>query len=233
MSDAIPNTDKDSLLKEYRESFPSMTDEQVERLATTMSEKYSTVKVGDNVIHLDYYRGLIMDDEIKEIESNIAKVGLELSRFDKSGVPYASIEDFTLQIALLISTPVVQNILLGIGTNALWDSIKHTSVFVWRKIKMRQWDLPASARKHTINFGLSVRLGKGRRLDLKLDGEVDEQITLQAIDKMIDLLKSESNTNVKTRGQFFVFDASKKEWKEINVREELYKIALEKSKKNK
>ena len=212
---------------------PFLTEEEIENYAGMMSEKYSTIKVGDNVIHLDYYDGLVNEDEIKEIEGKIAQEGLELSRFDKNGVIYASIEDFTLQIALFISTPIVQNILLGVGTNALWDSIKHTSHFIWKRVKMRLWDLPAAVRKRKINFGLRVRLDKNRRLEFKLDGEADEQITLLALDKMIELLKSESKNNTKSGGQFFVFDASRNSWQEINVHEEIYKIALEKSKKNK
>jgi hypothetical protein len=230
MANAIPNIDKESLIKEYRESMPFLSDEQVESYAALMSEKYSTIKTGDNVIHLEYYDGMIVDDEINEIENNIGKVGLELSRFDKNGVMYANIEDFTLQVSLWISTPVIQNVLLGIGTNALWDSIKLTSIFIWKKMKLRAWHASVNERKRTMNFGLSVRLDKNRRLDLKLDGEVDEQTTIQSLDKIIDLLKSEASNDAATRGQFFVFDASKKEWKEINVKEELYKIALKKGK---
>lgn len=67
-----------------------------EKQARLMSDKYLTVKEGPNVLHLDYFDGLLTKEEIKQINSDISKVGLELSHFDKTGVPHACIEDFIL-----------------------------------------------------------------------------------------------------------------------------------------
>ena len=72
-------TDFESLKKKFRTTFPNWTDEQIEKQAKFMADKYSTIKKGPNVIHLEYFGGLITDLDIQEIENNISTVGLELS----------------------------------------------------------------------------------------------------------------------------------------------------------
>lgn len=225
-------TDKESFKELYRLTFPEWPEERLEEYITMMASKYSTIKKGPNVIHLEYYHGLIDDNDIAEIENNISPQGLLLSRFDKNGVPYASIRDFTLQIALFLSDPIVQTILLGIGTNALWDSIKASTLLIWRRLKQRVWHLPENERRATINFGLKVRLDADTSFDLKLDGEVNEETTLQALDKIIDLLKSVKANQSKKRNKFFVYD-KKKGWVDINVMEEIMKKTEHSSKKKK
>ena len=94
---------------------------------------------------------------------------VELSRFDKSGIAYASVEDFNLHIAIFLSDPIVQNIILGLGTNAMWDTIKQTVFFIWAKIKQRHWDrLAGQERKSTLNFGIKIKLDKNTFFDLKI-----------------------------------------------------------------
>jgi len=224
--------DKESLKEEYRLTFPNWTEEKLDQYATMMAAKYSTIKKGPDVIHLEYYGGLIDDKDIVEIEANISTQGLQLSRFDKNGVPYASIHDFTLQVALFLSDPIVQMILLGVGTNALWDSIKASSLLVWRRLKQRVWHLPENERRLKINFGLKVRIDADNFFDLKLDGEADEETTLQALDKAFELMKSMKDIQAKSRNKFFIYD-KKKGWIEINVMDEIIKKAEQSSKKRK
>ncbi|KFF75999.1 hypothetical protein HX13_01190 [Chryseobacterium sp. P1-3] len=116
-------------IESFREQYPHWSEDDVSSYATMMYNKMLTVKQGDNVVHLDYFDGLIVSDEIFEIEKLLGDSKLELSRFDKSGIPYNSIEDFTLQVALCISDPIVQNILLGMAGNIAWDSIKKSKCF--------------------------------------------------------------------------------------------------------
>lgn len=225
-------TDKEIFKEQYRLTFPEWSEERLEEYITMMASKYSTIKKGPNVIHLDYYHGIIDDNDIAEIENNISPQGLLLSRFDKNGVPYASIQDFTLQIALFLSDPIVQTILLGVGTNSLWDSIKASSLLVWRRLKQRLWHLPEKGRKSKMNFGIKVCIDNESSIDLKLDGDVEEETILQALDKIIDLLKSVKANKSKTCNKFFVYD-KKKGWVEINAMEEIMKKAEHSSKKKK
>ncbi len=215
---------KEELFKEYRQLFPSWSDEDVEKYAATMAEKYSTIKRGDNVVHLEYYGGLITLNEIQEIEESLKTQELELSRFDKNGVPYASIEDYILHIALFLGNPVVQNVLLGVGTNALWDTLKNTTFFIWKKLKLRHWNnFNASDNREKLNFGLTVKLDKNTSFDLKLDGDMTEELVLNAIDKTLDLLKSQKLNESPQQSKFYIFDKKTKQWTEVDKKSELLK----------
>lgn len=215
---------KEELVKQYRTIFLDWTDEEVENYASFMYEKYSTIKNGVNVIHLDYYGGLITITEIADIENSLKEFNLELSRFDKNGVPYASFEDFNLQVAIFLSAPIVQNILLGLGVNALWDTIKKTAFFVWTKLKQRHWNRPVEqGRKANLNFGLKVKLDKNTGFDFKLDGDLSEELVLEALDKTLDLLKSADKKDSPKKPDFYIFDKQTRKWTKIDIMNEIRK----------
>ncbi len=215
---------KEQLVKQYKSAFPDWSDVEVEKYATIMSEKYSTIKRGDNVIHLDYYDGLITATEISDIEKSLKEFDLELSRFDKNGVPYASIEDFNLHIAIFLSASIVQNILHGLGSNALWDTIKNITYFVWAKVKQRHWDRPAEKqRKTNLNFGLKVNIDKNKSFELKLDGDLSDELVFDVLEKMLDLLKSAENKDRHQTNNFYIFDKQFKKLTKVDKMNEVSK----------
>lgn len=204
---------KEVLIKQLKISFPDWNEEELEKYAGIMAEKYSTIKYGDNVIHLDYYGGLITAPEITEIETELKKCNLELSRFDKNGVPYASIEDFNLQMAIFLSDTLVQSVLLGLGTNALWDTIKMTTLFVWTKYKQRYWDQETDHKqKKNLNFGLKVKIDKNTRLELKMNGDFSEEVVKLALDKSIELFQLKDQKIIYHTDIFYIFNLERNEW---------------------
>jgi hypothetical protein len=223
--------DFESLKKEYKTIFPDLTDEQITQRALFMSKKYATIKKGPNVVHLDYFDGLLIDSDIIDIETTLIKAGLELSRFDKSGVPYASLEDFTLQVALYISDPIISNILLGISANIVWDSIKTSSFLVWRKIKERYWSKKKTDERklRPLNFGLHINIDKNTSLDLKIDGGLTEEAALKALDKVIDLIKQIKPNESPAPSKFFQTN-NDGNWSEIDVYNKIQKEMLQQKK---
>ena len=215
---------KEELFEQYKSTFPDWSDEEVEQYSAKMYEKYSTIKNGANVIHLDYYGGLITPTEIQDLENSLKEVKIELSRFDKNGVPYASIEDFNLHLAIFLSNTIVQSILLGLGANALWDTIKKTAFFIWTKVKERHWSKTGEqTKKSNLNFGLKVKLDKNTGFDLKLDGDLSEELVLEALDKIIDLLKSVKQKDKPKKAEFYIFDKEKRRWIKIDIMNEMRK----------
>jgi len=211
--------DYESLRKQYRESFPGWSDKDVNDHALKMSKKYSTIKQGPNVVHLDYYHGLIQDDEIIEIENELSTAGLELSRFDKNGVMYASLQDFTLQIALIISHPVVQKLLSDTTNEVTWKAIKAVTLYAWRKIKMRMGSTLSSPNSKKLNFGMKLSKGNNMSMDFKLDGEFTEELVLKALDKVLVAMNKDAENTM----SFNRFDQETESWKEVNIHEELRK----------
>lgn len=203
---------------------PSLTEQELDERVDFMAKKYDTVKHGENVIHLEYYDGIITSTEIAEIENSLKEYNLELSRFDKSGNVYASVEDFNLHIAIFLSDPIVQTIIVGLGTNALWDTIKQTAFFIWKKVKQRNWDRQAEqGRKSTLNFGVKIKLDKNTYFDFKIDGNFSEELVIESLDKAIDFLKSVKRNEAPSKDNLYIFDKQNKSWKKVDVMHEMRK----------
>lgn len=216
-------------IERFKEDYPNWSEKDIINYATKMYNKMLTVKKGDNVIHLDYFDGLIISSEISEIENLLGDGKLELSRFDKNGFAYNSIDDFTLQVSLYLNSPIVQNILLGVAGNIVWDSIKKTSIFIWKRIKKRHWNTE-EAKKHKINFGLRVRTADGKSISLNLDSELSEDTLTEALDKSLEVIKELNKTDKQKKSHelyypadFYVFNKEKKLWLEVDVMEEIRK----------
>ncbi len=219
--------DKESIKITMRKVFETWTEEELENYATMMANKYSTIKRGDNVVHLEYFSGIIDNNDIQEIENILSSVNLELSRFDKNGVPSASMEEFALQLSLCLKDPLVQMLLQGLATNALWDTLKTTAIFIWKRVKNRRQYISGNSK---LNFGLRIRTSEDVEVDLKLDTESSEPIVRQALDKVVDLIKK-PEVKEPSFNNFYIFDEETRDWKAVNLREEILKMALKKAKK--
>lgn len=224
--------DYESLKEQYQLAFPDWHLEDIEKYALKMSEKYSHIKKEPNAIHLDYYGGLVSDEDIRNIESKLQNSGLVLSRFDKNGVPYASATDFMLQIAIFISHPIIVSILEGAASNAVIDAIKYSAITVWRNVKIRGGELKTISTKSTPdqpNFGLNIKNKKGNIVSLELDSNLSEEATLKALDKVELMLKQILENDKK------VFYVSNKngEFDEIDINRMRLKRFEEHQKKNK
>ncbi|RLJ32975.1 hypothetical protein CLU97_2446 [Chryseobacterium sp. 7] len=221
-------------IERFKEDYPNWSEKDVINYATKMYNKMSTVKRGDNIIHLDYFDGLIIANEISEIENLLEDGKLELSRFDKRGISYNSIEDFTLQVSLYINNPVIQSILLGVAGNIAWDSIKNTSIFIWKTIKKRHWDNEESNKRQKINFGLKIKTDKEKIISLNLDSELTDDLLLKALDKSLEVVKElnkldiqkDSDDTLFYPADFYTFDIEKKLWLEVDIMEEIRKKHL-------
>lgn len=224
--------DFESLIKEYKAIYPDWDQTRIERYARFTSEKYSTIKRGANIVHLDYYGGLLTDSDITEIDNNLNKAGLELSRLDKNGIPYASLQDYTLNVALFLSDPIVSNILLGVSAGAFWDAIKASSFLIWKQIKERYWSKLSEQEnlKNQINFGMHVQVDENRSLDLKIEGGLSEKNALKALDKVTEIIKYIKTNSNPSRKKFYHTDKHGN-WIEVDIQKEIKKEIL-KQKKN-
>ena len=89
-----------------------------------LAEKEKFVKTGPNVIHIEHLDSMFTDQEFIEIENELNDAGLELSRFDKSGVMYANMDEYNLVTFIAVGAPMIFDLIKGIGINATWDLIK-------------------------------------------------------------------------------------------------------------
>ncbi|UIR56958.1 hypothetical protein LZQ00_03870 [Sphingobacterium sp. SRCM116780] len=203
------------------------TSEEADNLTEKMKLKHSLIKHGPNVVHLEYYGGLLDDRDIVEIESTFKGAGLELSRFDKSGIAYANIDDYMLHIALFISSPAFKLILEHVGKNTAWEAVKATAIKVWRKVRNKNNSSSMSGQVKKTNVGLRIGFNNGQLTDFKLDGELSEETILMVIDKVFDysLKQSQLPSSQTEMPDFVVFDEKLSELRPVNVMEELRKKA--------
>lgn len=216
------------LLKEFMNSDAYKQQEKI------LEEKRKSVKIGNNVIHLEYL-GEINNSGLKQIKDHLNSVGLELSSFDKSGVMYASLEEYSLVTYFILNQPLISEILKGVGTNALWDAIKYSVMIVRSKIKGEKYNKSTSGQteQKDIKFGLQVNLDKNTGFNIELDGALSDELIENSLDKVLDFLQ-EQNLRDKYQIQDYVYYSVEDEkWIKKDVLEELSKKAHSKPKKTK
>jgi hypothetical protein len=222
--------DKKYLMDGLRPVYTHMTEDELEAYVDKIGEREKFVKRGDNVVHLEYYSPLINETDVSEIEAILSKSNLELSRRDRSGVMMASVEDFTLQMFIILNDKTTQEILLGLGTSALWDTIKSTTIYVWNKVKGKTINKITSREvtKKNINFGLRIKIDKETQIDFKLDGDVSEELISQSIDKIPDIIKNIKSGSVILPSIYKVYNKKTKRWNTVNIEKEIKKIIKKK-----
>jgi hypothetical protein len=204
--------DKENYIANLRTIAPNWSEQQLNDYAENMATKYATLKKGPNVVHLDYFGGLLDAEEIKTIEEQLAVASLELSRFDKSGIIYGNLQDYTLPIAFFIGPQVVAQLVSGLGPNMLWDAIKAVVTYTWRK-----WRGNSKLQGARQNFGIKLHTAEQHTLELKFEGDQSEETFLKSLDKVLKVLRQKPQRSPAQLSNFFVFDANQDEWVEVDV----------------
>jgi hypothetical protein len=209
--------DKGTHKKTLRLIVPDWTEEQINKNAERIAAKNTTIKKGPNVVHLDCFSGVLDEDDVKYINTELEAGLMELSRFDKSGIVFANLQDYSIPICYIISSPMVVSLLSGVGQNALWDAIKKVTLYTWKKV----WRTKNINLTKNLNFGLRVNINKETTLELKMEGDFSEVTMLKSLDKVIKLIRDTQSRPQPQFSNFFVFDPDLEEWVEIDVMAEI------------
>lgn len=196
-----------------------------------MYKKYDTTKNVERVIHLDYIGGTISEEDLSEIQKILSHIDYELSYYDKSGIPKASLEDFALQISIILNDPTIKSVLWGVATNMIWDSIKTSLTILRNSLKDKMYTKITSNGieiKRNINFGVKIALDKNTKFDFNLKGDLTEEETSESLDKILDFLREVKLNEHNKRTEFMEYESNKKNWKAIDVLSEIRKMAKKK-----
>ncbi|RKE55909.1 hypothetical protein [Sphingobacterium detergens] len=214
----------------FKQIYPELPEDKIVAKATDKSDQISKMKEGDNVVLLEYFGGLITESETLYIEELLNNGNLELNKFDKSGIPYASIQDFTLQMSLYLQDPIIQNLVLSVSGGAIWEALKLSSVFIWNTVKERHWNSKEKQEKHTINFGFKYSTKNGDKIDINLNGDLSPEQLNKALDVLPTLISESNNVNHPMNSGFYYFDKDQNKWIGIDVIEEIKKRHYKKKK---
>jgi hypothetical protein len=153
-------------------------------------EKLKYLKEGENVVHLEYFKEMISENEIENFEKKLNSVNLEFSRFDRTGELTAGYEQFDTYIYFLY--PIFKQFAINAGSNAAWDIVKFIILSVWKKIHNKSIKKISEVKieNKQIKFGLRVKSGL-KNYYLSLPNDTSEESTLIILDKSLDFLKKE------------------------------------------
>ncbi len=189
----------DDRLKYYYDIFKSlMTDSwsesQILEQATLMADKEKTIKTGDNVLHIDYLSGLLTNDDLQEIESQLKAIGLELSSYDKSGVPYNSLEELTGIVRQILSSNVTHDILIGALGSAVWAGLSKIWATTYKKLKGQKINYSSSGGNVTtkdVTMSIVLHINETTSVEYNLRGDFqNDDEALETFNKILENVKN-------------------------------------------
>jgi hypothetical protein len=132
-----------------------------------------------------------------------------------------------LQVSLALNDSIVQTLSIGIGTNAIWDTIKKSSFLIWQAVRNKTTLKSAiTNNEKKINIGIKASIDKHTHFDFKIDGTFSEELAIEAIDGILDFLKIARPAESTKRPEFVIFDKDTKQWIIIDVDAEIKKLIL-------
>ncbi len=199
-----------------------------------LEERQKTVKSGANVVHLEYL-GELNEAELLEINEKLKTAGLELSSFNKSGVMYNNLEEYSLVTFFVLNQQLVIELLKGVGTNVLWDVIKHSLLSLRSKIKGKRYNknIAGTIEQKEIKFGLQVNLDKNTGFNFELDGNVSDDIIEKSLDKVLNFLREQKPREKYQIRDYVYYSEKEDKWIKLDVMREISKKTKSKKKKKK
>jgi hypothetical protein len=202
-----------------------MNSPEMKEYQAKMEAKNKFVKTGSNVVHFEYLGSLISEEEFEDYEKRLLKNGLELSRFDKEGVMYASLDDFQITVYILLAQPIIQELLVGLSTNATWDVIKFMLRNSFEKLNGKEYKKcsPSKVDTKKVCFGLKVKLDKNTSFNFKLDGDLEESTIEKSLDKILIFLKEQKVNDTFKHTDMVYIDKKNGNWFKVDTEKELKK----------
>jgi len=218
--------------KEMLDEF--MNSEAFKNQEKLLEERQKTVKSGNNVVHLEYI-GELNEADLSEINEKLKKAGLELSSFNKSGVMYNNLEEYSLVTFFVLNQPLIIELLKGVGTNVLWDVIKHSLLSLRTKIKRERYNknTAGTIEQKEIKFGLRVNLDKNTGFNIELDGNVSNDIIEKSLDKVLDFLKEQKPREKYQIPDYVYYSEKEDKWIKLDVMKEISRKTKSKKKNKK
>jgi hypothetical protein len=181
-----------------------------------LEERRKSIKKGNNIIHLQHL-GQFSNDELQEINKNLSSVNLELSSYDKSGDFSASLETSELIAYFLIHQQLINEILKNVGNNAIWEIVKSSLLFGWKKLRNDKYYKITSSTKEEkkVKYGLKIELDKNTRFEFELSGDLDKEIIENSLDKILDFLKDQKKNETSKLKTSTKYSKKEKKWKKL------------------
>lgn len=178
------------LIRKVGVEFLKLSGEDLERFLNKRESSERNLKRGPNVIHLAYYSSLIPINEVEDFEEDLKNSTLELSYFDKSNSPQASLFDTVTAVFISseISRWIFQNIAWEIISKFLVNCIRNSYINIKRFRSNRSTTKEREA-VHSITFN-SDKDG----VEFVIPADTDPEMAREAFRTMVELAKIHAET---------------------------------------
>lgn len=180
-------------------------------------EKY--LKSGSNVIHLQYDEGVLSDNCISDFECKLKSIGLELSRFNKSGTLFATFDNAFFGTYFIINQSLIGELLKRNEPSEVLEVIKYCLITTWKNINENYCDCKAfdKASKIELKFGLKVKFDLNTDFDFVFSGEMDEMTLKKSMDKIVVFLNEQEPGSYYGTTEYLFFDTKKNRWAKVDT----------------
>ncbi|AUS26757.1 hypothetical protein MKX36_12165 [Paenibacillus sp. FSL W8-0439] len=146
-----------------------------------------------------YVSGILKEDDLLILRSNLKKNGIELKSFDKNGNITASIEDFTNVYSFLINSSLLAGLVSGVIASAAWESIRYVILHTFKKVKDKKYNKITSKgiEEKEATLGIEVKVNNNH-YNFRFNGISSEKAFHEALDKIIPLLVSVQSQTIET-----------------------------------
>lgn len=178
-------------------------------------------------IRLDYYKGIISENDLSLLKNNLSEVDIELMEYDQTDIPMACLDLFTSQINLNLSEALTQAIIYGIITNTIYDILKTAILSMWNNLKGKTLNKLQGGVIKEEKVSLSVKTKfKDSIVNFRLPEEIPNQQKQQCINELFEFAK-EVQPTTRPSSQYAIYDLQASRWKIINISEEIKKVKAE------
>ena len=178
-------------------------------------------------IILEYYKGLFDEEELEIYKFKLKSIDIELMEYDKTNKPMNSLEDFTNEVSLIISDPIVQSIIRELITEASCYVLKSIIIWMWNSLIGKKITKVTSGGKSDTKeptFGIRLYIENQNKIDLRLSGDISDTDKEKCIDRAFEFIK-DSSLKISPYGHNFAkYDYEKEEWILIDIVEEINKL---------
>lgn len=213
-----------------------MNSELFKDQAEILNEKRKSVKTGSNVVHIDYYGDLLNADDLNEYFNLLKTNSLELSSFDKSGVVYNDLEDYSNLISVALGDELTKNVIFNVVGSFVWETIKTIIKRIFIKTDKQEINSfygKGQVKKKQTTFGISLSLDKNTGFNFRLDSNFNSETIDKSLDQAVDFIKNQTPNDSYSLPVFLYYDHENTKWVPVNIMEDISKTHLKKKKKGK
>jgi hypothetical protein len=186
-------------------------------------ERAKTIKHGKDVVHISYLGGFLNGEDLANYEEDLKKANLQISSYNKAGIIYNSIEDYSNLINVAVNSDLTKNIIFGVAGNLVWDTIKIITKKIFNKTKNKKIDHHTASKKtkKELTFGISLSLNKNTGFNFRLNGKIKAKDIDKVLDKASEFVREQKENKDYKHPLFLYYDDKNDKWVAVDMLDDI------------